>query len=127
MESTRASSSNRRIVALFFAAALAAAISVGCKATEEASGTATKETAEGEGEEKEELSEGEYQYVSAADTLKASDVHILDVREWEKYAAGRVLYPQCTRVPPTGHNNSVQYPLRTLRLNTLPASCMWTY
>lgn len=80
----------RRIVALFFAAALAAAISVGCKATEEASGTATKETAEGEGEEKEELSEGEYQYVSAADTLKASDVHILDVREWEKYAAGRV-------------------------------------
>lgn len=80
----------RRIVAVFFAAALAAAIAVGCGAAEETSGTATEETAEDAGEEKEEPAEGGYQYVSVADTLKASDVHILDVREWEKYAAGRV-------------------------------------
>lgn len=80
----------RRIVAVFFAAALAAAIAVGCGTAEETSGTATEETAEDAGEEKEEPAEGGYQYVSVADTLKASDVHILDVREWEKYAAGRV-------------------------------------
>ncbi len=32
----------------------------------------------------------EYQYVSAADTVSADGVHVLDVREWENYSKGRV-------------------------------------
>lgn len=32
----------------------------------------------------------EYQFVSAEDTVKAEDVHVLDVREWANYSAGRV-------------------------------------
>lgn len=35
-------------------------------------------------------SQTEYQYISAADVLKVTDAHILDVREEEKYKAGTI-------------------------------------
>ena len=60
---------------------------VGCGSGEEKK---TEETKTEETAEKKELADDEYQYVSAEDTVKAKDVHILDVREWEKYVAGRV-------------------------------------
>lgn len=49
------------------------------------------------------LAEGEFQFVSAEDTVKAakgSDVHILDVREWEAYSAGKVANSQWSPIFP---------------------------
>lgn len=77
----------RRVAALLLVFAMAATMVVGCGAKEEPKEeTKTEEAAE----ETKELADDEYQYVSAEDTVKASDVHILDVREWDKYVAGRV-------------------------------------
>lgn len=49
------------------------------------------------------LAEGEFQFVSAEDTVKAakgSDVHILDVREWSAYSAGKVANSQWSPIFP---------------------------
>lgn len=77
----------KKLVALLLVSAMTAAMVVGCGSGEEKK---TEETKTEETAEKKDLADDEYQYVSAEDTVKAKDVHILDVREWEKYVAGRV-------------------------------------
>ena len=71
----------KKLVALLLVSAMTAAMVVGCGSGEEKK---TEETKTEETAEKKELADDEYQYVSAEDTVKAKDVHILDVREWQK-------------------------------------------
>ena len=74
--------------------ALTLAVGVGCGSNDSGNSetpTETESSTEKEGSEK--VADGEFQYISAADALAASkkgDTHILDVREWDKYAEGRV-------------------------------------
>ena len=69
----------KKIVTLLLVAAMTGTMVVGCGSK-----------ADDNTEEKKELADDEYQYVSAADTVIADGVHVLDVREWENYSKGRV-------------------------------------
>ena len=78
---------------LLLVAAMTGTMVVGCgsKADDKTSDTKTEQTDDKKDtEEKKELADDEYQYVSAADTVSADGVHVLDVREWENYSKGRV-------------------------------------
>lgn len=72
----------KKVLALFMAAVMSLTVFTAC-------GSKEKEEAP-EQKQEETQKEGEYQFVSAEDTLKAEGVHVLDVREWANYAAGRV-------------------------------------
>lgn len=75
----------KKIVTLLVVSAMAAAMVTGC-GNSGSSDSRTKTT-----ESKSE--DGEYQYVSAADTVKAAkagNTHVLDVRTWEDYVSGRI-------------------------------------
>ena len=83
----------KKIVTLLLVAAMTGTMVVGCgsKADDKTSDTKTEQTDDKKDtEEKKELADDEYQYVSAADTVIADGVHVLDVREWENYSKGRV-------------------------------------
>ena len=83
----------KKIVTLLLVAAMTGTMVVGCgsKADDKTSDTKTEQTDDKKDtEEKKELADDEYQYVSAADTVSADGVHVLDVREWENYSKGRV-------------------------------------
>ena len=83
----------KKIVTLLLVAAMTGTMIVGCgsKADDKTSDTKTEQTDDKKDtEEKKELADDEYQYVSAADTVSADGVHVLDVREWENYSKGRV-------------------------------------
>lgn len=83
----------KKIVTLLLVAAMTGTMVVGCgsKADDKTSDTKTEQTDDKKDtEEKKELADDEYQYVSAADTVSAGGVHVLDVREWENYSKGRV-------------------------------------
>lgn len=82
----------KKIVTLLLVAAMTGTMVVGCgsKADDKTSDTKTEQTDDKKDtEEKKELADDEYQYVSAADTVIADGVHVLDVREWENYSKGR--------------------------------------
>lgn len=77
----------KKIVTLLLVAAMTGTMVVGCgsKADDKTADTKTEQTDDKKDtEEKKELADDEYQYVSAADTVIADGVHVLDVREWEK-------------------------------------------
>ena len=83
----------KKIVTLLLVAAMTGTMVVGCgsKADDKTADTKTEQTDDKKDtEEKKELADDEYQYVSAADTVIADGVHVLDVREWENYSKGRV-------------------------------------
>ena len=83
----------KKIVTLLLVAAMTGTMVVGCgsKAEDKTADTKTEQTDDKKDtEEKKELADDEYQYVSAADTVIADGVHVLDVREWENYSKGRV-------------------------------------
>ena len=83
----------KKIVTLLLVAAMTGTMVVGCgsKADDKTADTKTEQTDDKKDtEEKKELADDEYQYVSAADTVSADGVHVLDVREWENYSKGRV-------------------------------------
>ena len=83
----------KKIVTLLLVAAMTGTMVVGCgsKADDKTADTKTEQTDDKKDtEEKTELADDEYQYVSAADTVIADGVHVLDVREWENYSKGRV-------------------------------------
>lgn len=73
----------KKFLAVLMVTAMSLSVFAGCGSdkTEEKKETETKT---------EEKADGDYQFVSAEDTVKASDVHVLDVREWENYVKGRV-------------------------------------
>lgn len=76
----------KKIVTLLLVAAMTGTMVVGCgsKADDKTADTKTEQTDDKKDtEEKKELADDEYQYVSAADTVIADGVHVLDVREWE--------------------------------------------
>ena len=82
----------KKIVTLLLVAAMTGTMVVGCgsKADDKTADTKTEQTDDKKDtEEKKELADDEYQYVSAADTVIADGVHVLDVREWENYSKGR--------------------------------------
>ena len=93
----------KKIVTLLLVAAMTGTMVVGCgsKADDKTSDTKTEQTDDKKDtEEKKELADDEYQYVSAADTVSADGVHVLDVREWENYAKdhlndGKDIYVIC--------------------------------
>ena len=81
----------KKIVTLLLVAAMTGTMVVGCgsKADDKTADTKTEQTDDKKDtEEKKELADDEYQYVSAADTVIADGVHVLDVREWENYSKG---------------------------------------
>lgn len=73
----------KRVLALLMVSAMSIAMLTACgeKKTEE-TGQKTEAAQEQSGDE--------YQFVSAEDAAKAEGVHVLDVREWANYSAGRV-------------------------------------
>ena len=84
----------KKIVTLLLVAAMTGTMVVGCgsKADDKTADTKTEQTDDKKDtEEKKELADDEYQYVSAADTVIADGVHVLDVREWENYSKGSCL------------------------------------
>ena len=83
----------KKIVTLLLVAAMTGTMVVGCGSKEDTktSDTKTEQTDDKkDADEKTELADDEYQYVSAADAVKADGVHVLDVREWDNYVKGRV-------------------------------------
>ncbi|MEG0806390.1 MAG: rhodanese-like domain-containing protein [Lachnospiraceae bacterium] len=76
----------KKIVAFLLISTMAVTMVTGCgsdKKEEKASTETTTETAK----------EEDYQFVSAADAVtaaQAGDIHVLDVREWDKYVSGRI-------------------------------------
>lgn len=83
----------KKIVVLMLAAAMTTSMFAACGGAEKTeSTTATEETKTetADAEEKKEESADEYQFVSAEEAAKASDKHVIDVREWDNYVKGRV-------------------------------------
>lgn len=76
----------RRLLALLMVTAMAVSVFTAC--TSDAPADDNTKTEAPAGDETNE--EGETQYVSPEDTVDAKDVHVVDVRLWENYVAGRV-------------------------------------
>lgn len=82
----------KKIVTLLLVAAMTGSMVVGCgsnSSSDTKSETKTEST-DTKTDAKDDSAEDEYQYVSAEDAVKADGVHVLDVREWDNYVAGRV-------------------------------------
>lgn len=80
----------KKVLAFILMSAMSLALITGC-GSDTAESTESNETAK-EDTQKEE-SDGEYQFVSPEDAVAAAKdgkTHVLDVREWDNYVAGRV-------------------------------------
>lgn len=80
----------KKIVTLIVIAAMSLSVFAGCS-TGKTESTDTKKATDSKSADKD--SSDEYQYVSAADAVKAAaegKIHVLDVREWSNYVEGRV-------------------------------------
>lgn len=77
------------LAAMLMTAMVASTVVTGCgNNTQKADNTKTEDTKKDDTKK-----DGEYQFVSAADTVKAAadgKTHVLDVREWANYTSGRV-------------------------------------
>ncbi len=82
---------NKKVLAVVLAAMMMLSTMAGCGAKEPAPETSAPAQAESS-QEKTEEAEAEYQMVAPKDAVaKATEVHLLDVREWGKYVEGRVV------------------------------------
>ena len=83
----------KKVLAVILMSAMTASMVAGCGFGKTEGTAVTESTAAAEGTVAAESAADEYQFVSAADAVKAAadgKIHVLDVREWASYTAGRV-------------------------------------